>query len=235
MLIYRHCLKPDFQYATIALTMTLIFTAQISDLIKQNERNLVIAMVRLHLKLGIVFVFLTLFATSTCFIAISSASEFTLSQDTTAPNIWDWGYYGHPNESEPFSVWANVTDNEGGVGIENVTINISGPNVTVHDLMTYNGSFYEADVDAFPNPGEFVMVVRAMDLNNNTRDGRIIRITIEDVSDEPIDPIMTLPVVVASSSLLAVIVIVAALLYDRKQKELAIGEEPSEKESSDLG
>ena len=97
-------------------------------------------MVRLHIKTGLILTILALFMTGTLLVATSSASEFVLSQDTAAPNIWDWNYYGRANQSEAFTVWANVTDNEGGDGIRNVTININGPNVTIHDLMLFNGT-----------------------------------------------------------------------------------------------
>ena len=191
-----------------------------SELIKRNERDVVITMVRLRTPTGVVVTFLAILLTGTLLISFTSASSFQISQDSTAPNIWDWDYTGRPNESESFSVWANVTDNDGGVGILNVTINISGPNVTVNDLMTYNGSFYEASVDAFPNPGEFRMHVSAMDLNNNTRDGRIVTIIIEEEVEPTVDPMLTLPIVVATSSALLVIVVMAAMLYDKKQTEL---------------
>ena len=191
-----------------------------SELIKQNERDVVITMVRLRTPTSVVVTFLAILLAGTLLISFTSASSFQISQDSTAPNIWDWDYTGRPNESESFSVWANVTDNDGGVGILNVTINISGPNVTVNDLMTYNGSFYEASVDAFPNPGEFRMHVSAMDLNNNTRDGRIMTIIIEEEVEPTVDPMLTLPIVVATSSALLVIVVMAAMLYDKKQTEL---------------
>lgn len=191
-----------------------------SELIKRNKRDVLITMVRLRSPTGVVVAFLAILLTGTLLISFTSASSFQISQDSTAPNIWDWDYTGRPNESEAFSVWANVTDNDGGVGILNVTINISGPNVTVNDLMTYNGSFYEASVDAFPNPGEFRMHVSAMDLNNNTRDGRIVTIIIEEEVEPTVDPILTLPIVVSTSSVLLVIVLMAAMFYDKKQTEL---------------
>jgi len=160
---------------------------------------------------------------------MSTAGDFQISQvDTTPPNIWDWNYTGLPNQGEPFSVWANVSDNEGGVGIRNVTINISGPNVTIHDLMIFNGTFYEADIEAFPNPGTFDMYVSAVDLNNNTRFGRHIDIVIEEDVTEPPDPNLTLPIVVGSSGVLAAIVIMFALMYDRRQDEMV---EPTSSEN----
>ena len=192
-----------------------------SELIKRNKRDVLITMVRLRSPTGVVVTFLAILLTGTLLISFTSASSYQISQDSTAPNIWDWDYTGRPNESEAFSVWANVTDNDGGVGILNVTINITGPNVTVNDLMTYNGSFYEASVDAFPNPGEFRMHVSAMDLNNNTRDGRIVTIVIEEEVEPTVDPMLTMPIVVSTSSVLLVIVLMAAMFYDKKQTELA--------------
>jgi len=194
-------------------------TARISGLIKQKILEPVITMVRLQIKMGVVLVFLTLLVIGTFLVTPTTANDFEPSQASTAPNIWDWGYTGRPNESEAFSVWANVTVHEGGLGIANVTINISGPNVTVHDLMTFNGSFYEKDVDAFPNPGEFLLYVTAVDLNNATRDGRIIYITIEEDDEPTVNPLLTLPIVVSSSIVLAVVVMMFALLYDRRQTE----------------
>ncbi len=208
---YSHDVTPTFSFYN---------TARMSELIKRNERDVVITMVRLRTPTGVVVAFLAILLTGTLLISFTSASSFQISQDSTAPNIWDWDYTGRPNESEAFSVWANVTDNDGGVGILNVTINISGPNVTVNDLMTYNGSFYEASVDAFPNPGEFRMHVSAMDLNNNTREGRIVTIVIEEEVEPTVDPMLTLPIVVATSSALLVIVVMAAMFYDKKQTEL---------------
>ncbi|MHA1136140.1 MAG: hypothetical protein ACTSSE_06595 [Candidatus Thorarchaeota archaeon] len=182
--------------------------------------ELMITMVRLNIKSGMILAFLALLMTGTLLVTTSSASEFVSSQDTTAPNIWEWNYSGRPNESEAFSVWANVTDNEGGDGIRNVTINILGPNVTLHDLMIFNGTYYEADIDAFPNPGTFNMFVNAYDMNNNTRFGRHLTVIVEEDVEPPVDPLVTLPVVVLSSVILVVIVMGFALMYDRRQEEL---------------
>jgi len=193
-----------------------------SELIKRKKRNSVIAMVRLQHKIVIPLILLSLFITGSSLVLLSTAGNFQISQvDTTPPNIWDWNYTGRPNQSEAFSVWANVTDNDGGGGIRNVTINISGPNVTIHDAMTFNGTLYEADIDAFPNPGTFDMFVSAYDLNNNTRLGRHIDIVIEEDNIQPPDPNQTLPLVVGSSGVLAAIVIMFALMYDRRQQEIA--------------
>ncbi|MGY5858367.1 MAG: hypothetical protein RTU63_03285 [Candidatus Thorarchaeota archaeon] len=188
-------------------------------------------MVRLHIKTGLILAFLALFMTGTLLVMTTTAGDFQISQDTTQPNIWDWNYSGRPNESEAFTVWANVTDNEGGDGIRNVTINISGPNVTIHDLMIFNGTFYEVDIDAFPNHGTFDMFIVAYDMNNNTRIGRHITVIVEEVVEPPVDPMLTLPFVVASSVILAIIVIMIALMYDKRQIEAAANPDTTEVET----
>ena len=216
---YSHDVAPTFSFYN---------TARMSELIKRNDRDVLITMVRLRFTTGVVVAFLAILLTGTLFSSFASADNFEISQDETNPNIWDWGITGRPNESEAFSVWANVTDNEGGVGIRNVTINISGPNVTIHDLMIFNGSFYEASLDAFPNHGEFDLYVSAMDLNNNTRLGRHLTVIIEEDVGPIVDPMVTLPIVVITSCALLVIVIMAAMFYDKKQAE-------SDKKQAELG
>ncbi len=187
-------------------------------------------MVRLRTATGVGVAFLAILITGTIFISVSSANTFEISHvDETLPNIWDWNYSGRPNESEAFTVWANVSDNEDGVGIKNVTINISGPNVTVHDLMIFNGSLYVASVDAFPNPGVFDLYVIAWDLNDNRRSGRHLSVIIEEDVDPPVDPMRTLPIVVSTSIVLVVMMVMFAMAYDKKQDE--IGETVSETDS----
>lgn len=192
-----------------------------SELIKRKETDVVITMVHLRFTTGVVVAFLAILLIGTLLIPFASASDSQVSQeDPILPNIWDWDYTGRPNESEAFSVWANVTAHEDDVGIRNVTINISGPNVTIHDLMIFNGSYYEASLDAFPNPGEFRMYVSATGMNNQTRDGRIATVIIEEEGGPAVDPMVTLPIVVSTSLVLLVIVLMAAMFYDKKQTEI---------------
>ncbi|MGY5873917.1 MAG: hypothetical protein RTV72_16845 [Candidatus Thorarchaeota archaeon] len=178
-------------------------------------------MVRLQIKTGIILVFLALFMTGTLLVSLTSANDFELSQDDIKPNIWAWGYTGRPNESEAFSVWANVTKNEAGPDIANVTINVLGPNVTIHDPLSFNGTLYVGDVDAFPNPGDYWLQIIACDLNGTSRTSGFIIITIEVEGNNTVDPILTLPIVVSTSMVVVVIVIISALMYDKKQIELA--------------
>ena len=191
-----------------------------SELIKRNERDVLITMVRLRTTTGVAVAFLAILLSGTLLISVSSAGNFKVSQDPIIPDIWVWGISGRPNQSEAFSVWANVTAHVNDTGIRNVTINISGPNVTINDLMIFNGSYYEASLDAFPNPGEFRLYVSATGMNNLTRNGRIITIIIEEDAEPTVDPIRTLPIVIATSLLLVVIVIMVAMMYDRKQDEI---------------
>ncbi len=149
-----------------------------------------------------------------------SIDQHTVSQsDTTPPIIWDWDISGHANQKIPFVVWANVTDE--GVGIRNVTVRVVAPNYTLVEELSYNGTFYQKQLDPLIFPGEYNLIVRAYDMNNNTRTGRHILITITSPEDQTIDESITMPIVAGSSGALAAIVIIFALMYDRRQEEMA--------------
>jgi len=148
-------------------------------------------------------------------------ATYTLSQDTTAPTIHAWGIDGDPEVGLGFDVWANVSDdevlNDDDPMIRNVTVDVSGPNMTLYGLMTWNGTFYTASVPAFPNDGTFEVRIWAFDLANNTRN--TARRIYEFVAEPPvpIDPNITMPIVVSSSIILFVVVIVLALKYDKRR------------------
>lgn len=144
-----------------------------------------------------------------------SSDEFCTSQvDTTRPNIWSWGVTRGANESLPFAVWANVTDD--GVGIRLVNVTVSAPNYTLVEELHYNGSFYEKQMDPFVVPGQYQLILKVWDMNNNTRTSSYLLITIISPEDVTIDENLTMPVVVATSLLLAVIVVLAALMYEKR-------------------
>lgn len=180
-------------------------------------------MIRVRSAFVVSIVIITLLATMTlCYcnwqitgVIDESQDNNTISQDDNiVPNIWAWGITGRANESVPFIVWANVTDD--GVGVKNVSVHINAPNYTLVEELLYNGSFYERLLDPFLFPGEYRLIVRAFDMNNNTRTGGIIYVTIVPPEEIPIDEGLTMPVVVATSVLLAIIVLMAAMLYDKR-------------------
>ncbi|MBN2230130.1 MAG: hypothetical protein JW779_11130 [Candidatus Thorarchaeota archaeon] len=151
---------------------------------------------------------------------IVNSGNLILSEDNhqiaASPSIWSSGILGRANESDPFTVWANVTDDD--EDLVNVTVHVNGPNATLHEIMTFNGTYYERDMNPLPNPGTFDIYVSAIDTQNNTRIGRHISVTIlEDIPD-PVDPIITLPIVVISSIALGAVVFIIALQYEKRQQ-----------------
>lgn len=191
-------------------------SARMSELIKENSTESLIAMTRLRTfaLLGLVLAGLLLLSTTQHVLAYESG--FVLSQtDEIRPTVYDWGIIGEPELGDSFLVWANVTDDNSGV--RNVTVHVNGPNVTVHNLMTYNGSFYNAPVHPFPNSGTFNIYIRAYDMANNTRTSTDLQIVYDSDPVPPVDPNVTMPIVVGSSIGLMVAVFGLAMLYDRKR------------------
>jgi len=192
-----------------------------NELIKENATDSLIAMARIRTFtfLGLIFV-AALFLSSVQHVTASD-SGFVLGQDVTRPDIFAWGIEGEPELGNGFDVWANVTDdgimNDDDPGLRNVTVEVIGPNMSLNDLLTHNGTFYTASVPAFPNSGEFWVRIRAYDHANNTR---VSAYTILEYESDPIptiDPTVTMPIVVGSSLGLVVIVVGLALVYDKRK------------------
>lgn len=139
---------------------------------------------------------------------------FRTSQDD-GPDIYHWGIEGEPELGEGFDVWANVTDEE--TSVLNVSVVVSGPNMTLNSLMPFNGSLYTGSVPAFPNDGVFNVLIRAFDTENNSRESYDVDITYEANPVIPIDPWITMPIVVTSSLGLMVVIAGIALVYDRRR------------------
>lgn len=187
-----------------------------SELIKENSTDSLIAMTRLRTFALLGLVLSGILLLSTVHHVTATDSGFMLSQtDEIRPNIYAWGIAGDPELGDGFDVWANVTDDESGV--RNVTIQVSGPNMILNNLMTFNGSFYTASVPAFPNDGTFNTYIRAYDMANNTRTSSNLQIVV-DLDQVPIvDPSVTMPIVVVSSIGLIGIVVATALVYDKRK------------------
>jgi hypothetical protein len=182
-----------------------------NELIKENIIYLVIAMTRLHTLtvLGLVTIGFLLFIPLQHVTAINSG--FIVSQ----PDVWAWGIEGDPQLGIGFDVWANVTDD--GPGLRNVTVQANGPNMTINNLLTFNGTFHTGSVPAFPNDGTFYVSIRAYDMANVTRTSNVIIIIYESNPVPTIDPSETMPYVVGSSFGLVVLVTGIAVIYDRRK------------------
>jgi hypothetical protein len=148
-------------------------------------------------------------------------ANYILSQDTTAPTVHAWGIEGDPEDGLGFDVWANVSDddilNDDDPALRNVTVQVTGPNMTLNGLMTFNGTFYTGSVPAFPNDGTFSVRIRAFDLANNTRNSAYRHIEFEGEPVVPIDPNLSMPFVVSSSIGLIIVVLILARNYDKRR------------------
>ncbi|MFX1483449.1 MAG: hypothetical protein ACFFCP_09690 [Promethearchaeota archaeon] len=145
---------------------------------------------------------------------VYASSDYVLSQDVTAPNIYAWGVEGDPLLGQGFDVWANVTDD--GLGVRNVSVQVTGPNMTLNDLLTFNGTFYTGSVPAFPNDGHFIVNIRTFDIANNTRTSYPLHFDYVADLVIPPDPTVTMPYVVLSSLGLIGVLIISAIIYDRR-------------------
>ena len=174
-----------------------------SELIKENTTGFLIAMSRLRLvsPLGIAIML----------VLLLSAAQPT---EAASPNIWAWGLEGKPELGQGFGVWANVSDEDS--DLKNVTVEVIGPNMSINNPLTFNGTYYTGAVPAFPNSGEFSVRIWAHDNASNTRNSALIYVQYDENPEPPIDPFVTMPIVVVSSVSLMAIVIVIAFIYDRR-------------------
>ncbi|MHA1964105.1 MAG: hypothetical protein ACXACG_05865 [Candidatus Thorarchaeota archaeon] len=201
-----------------------------SELIKENRTESMITMVPRRTFSQLALIFMAVLLLSTVQYVTANDSNFMLSQtDTRAPNIYGWGIEGEPELGNGFDVWANVTDDEPSSGIRNVTVEVNGPNMTLINLLTFNGTFYTGSVPAFPNDGTFNARIRTYDMENNTRNSYSIQIVFSSDPPPIADPSVTMPVVVGSSLGLMVVVIGLAMIYDKKR---SAGERVSHPENS---
>ncbi|MFW9965048.1 MAG: hypothetical protein ACFFCX_15870 [Candidatus Sifarchaeia archaeon] len=170
---------------------------------------------RLHPILGILILFTLTISTArpTQYLAANDMG-FRISQDD-GPDIYHWGIEGEPELGQGFDVWANVTDEE--TSVLNVSVVVSGPNMTLNSLMPFNGTLYTGSVPAFPNDGVFNVLIRAFDTENNSRESYDVDITFEADPVIPIDPWVTMPIVVSSSIGMMALVAGLALVYDRRR------------------
>jgi hypothetical protein len=168
------------------------------------------------LVLAILFSSLVLFVSTKGMLPFDQARGQCVSRlADVSPSIYDWGIIGRPNMSEPFTVWANVTDDD--LDLANVSVYVNGPNTTIHELMTYNGSLYVENLDALLEAGTYDIYIIATDLANNTRVSRHEYIGLQTETTTVVDPGITMPYVVASSLSIGLIVCVVAYLYGQRR------------------
>lgn len=142
-----------------------------------------------------------------------------LSQDTIRPEISSWGIEGRASAGESFVAWANVTDYQSAV--RNVSLILNSDNGTVRTVEIYplfdNGTLYVRQIPGLPANRTYLLRVLAFDLANNSAISYSRTINRYPSPDPPIDPNVTMPVVVTSSLVLFAIVSLLAYVYDRRQ------------------
>jgi hypothetical protein len=170
-------------------------------------------------------IFIGAFLLSTVQPTTASNSGFSLSQ---FPVIHAWGIEGEPELGNGFDVWANVSYddilNDDDPALRNVTVEVNGPNMTLSNLLTHNGTYYIGSVPAFPNDGTFSVRIRSYDMANETRTSGYVYIDYVSDPIPEIDTSVTMPIVVGSSFGLIAVVIGLAVYYD---KRVSIGERGS--------
>jgi hypothetical protein len=180
-----------------------------SELIKGNTTDYKITMTRRR-----TLSFLGLFFVAA--VLLSSSSPVT-----ALANVYDWGIEGEVELGQGFDVWANVTNdeinNDDDPGIKNVTIRVIGPNMSHFGLMSHNGTYYTGSVPAFPNGGTFNVYLIAYNQTDHPRISSNVYVVYDPEAPEPIDPTVTMPIVIGSSVALMIVVAALALMYDKRK------------------
>lgn len=191
-----------------------------SELIKENTSESMITMARLRIctLLGLFFI---------ASLFLSTAQQVTASESGFIPgqtlplSVYAWGIEGEPEFGNGFDVWANVSDddvmNDDDPGVRNVTVQVTGPNMTLYNLLTHNGTYYSGSVPAFPNDGTFSVRIHAYNMDNETRTSTEVQIVFESDPTPTVDPSVTMPIVVGSSFGFMAVIAGIALVYDRKR------------------
>ncbi len=134
--------------------------------------------------------------------------------DSLRPEILEWGVVQPHSWDDPFVVWANVS--ESGSGIENVTVVIEGPLGERRHLLPYNGTHYTAWLAPLGLNATFQVHVEAYDWAMNVATSYTLTVDLSPRPPPPLDPWVTMPLVVGSSLVLMVVVVVVAYAYRRR-------------------
>ncbi|MGY5861928.1 MAG: hypothetical protein RTU09_06100 [Candidatus Thorarchaeota archaeon] len=137
-------------------------------------------------------------------------------QDTLRPTVEVWNISSSANEGEPFMAWADVIDLVSGVRNVSLIIQDSALNRTEVKLL-HNGSYYVASIDRLQNNRSHDLWILAFDMANNSATTYHLTVNLIESTYTPIDPSVTMPIVVSSSLALTAIVICMAAVYDKRR------------------
>lgn len=152
-------------------------------------------------------------------------------QDTLRPAIELWNISRSAYEGAPFAAWADVRDPASGVRNVSLIIRDSALNRTEYELL-HNGSYYAASIGRLQANRSHELWILAFDMANNSATTYKLTVNLIESTYTPIDPWVTMPIVVSSSLALMAMVICVAAVYDKRRAwdELA---EPTESAHDD--
>ncbi|MDF1538500.1 MAG: hypothetical protein P1Q69_06320 [Candidatus Thorarchaeota archaeon] len=166
-----------------------------------------------------------------------SAPEFrfhssAILQDTTRPEIYDWGLDNSVNPISAFTVWANVTDY--GSGIHNVTALLrQDSNTPVTSLMTFNGTLYTTTFPAVESNHTYSVWVQSYDEAGNIASSYNRQFDLRINLHPPIPVEATAPYVVSSSLLVLVLAIGLSYEYNKRHPRDELGNDLDNQEIAD--
>ncbi len=137
-------------------------------------------------------------------------------QDTLRPSIEVWNISRSVYEGEPFTAWADVRDSDSGVRNVTLIIQDTALNRTEYELL-HNGSYYVASIDSLQSNRSHELWILAFDMANNSATTYHLTVNLIQSTYTPIDPGVTMPIVVSSSLALMAIVICVAAAYDKRR------------------
>jgi len=138
-----------------------------------------------------------------------------LLQDTTRPEIYEWGLDGSVNSESTFGVWANISDRESEV--YNATAFLQQDSGTpISSLMSFNGTFYATTFPAVETNHTYTVWIHSYDTAGNLAISYNLQFDLRIRTNIVVDPDATLPYVVSSSLLVFAIAIGLSYGYDKR-------------------
>ncbi len=175
-----------------------------------------IALICLLLGLGI---HINLFQSS---ITTFSGPTFDIAQeDTLRPEIYAWGFDSTPVPETPFTVWANASDTQS--EIKNVTVIIEQGNFEYfREALVFNGTHYAYQVLGLPNNYTYSVLLNAFDTYDNVAQTSVRTLDFVTYLNTPVDPTVTMPLVVVTSLGILAGVIFVAYIYDKRMERYSV-------------
>ena len=155
-----------------------------------------------------------------------------LLQDTTRPEIYEWGLDGSVNSESAFGVWANISDRESEV--YNATAFLQQDSGTpIFSLMPFNGTFYATTFPAVEYNHTYSVWIQSYDTAGNLAISYSRQFDLRIDSNNVVDQGATLPYVVSASLLVFAIAIGLSYAYDKRHPRDELANDVEEQMSND--